>query len=351
MFIRNCWYAGAWSGELPEGGLVARRICDEPIVFLRTNDGIAALEDRCRHRGLPLSLGSVQGDTVQCRYHGLRFARDGACVRIPGQSRIPPAAAVRAYPVVEQDALVWVWTGDPESANNAPPPRFPWHIRPGWAWRPSLNTVGANFQLFNDNLLDLSHVGYVHSATLGGNVEDHSAAKLDVQRSADSVRVVRVMRNTVPGPFHVRAGGFTGRVDRYQIVEFTPGLIVIDSGMTEAGKLSPDCSVADGAFNLNKVGFNGLTPETEHSTHYFWSMAHAFGAGDAAAEDAVFDDIKRTFDEDVVILEAQYARRPDRTDAPAIDADFDVAGLQARRIVERRIAAERALAERALVLT
>jgi vanillate O-demethylase monooxygenase subunit len=149
------------------------------------------------------------------------------------------------------------------------------------------------------------------------------------------------MRNTIPGPFHIKAGGFQGKVDRYQLIDFTPGVVVIDSGMTEAGKLDADCSVAPGVFNLNKVGFNGITPETEHTTHYFWSMAHAVGAGDRAYEDAFFADMQKTFDEDEHILERQYARRRSLPDAAYIDVDFDTAGLQARRIIARRIDAER----------
>ncbi len=341
MFIRNNWYVGAWSSELEGGSIVARTICGEPIAFYRAGDTVAALEDRCCHRGLPLACGKVDGEILRCGYHGLEFDTSGACVRVPGQTRIPPGARVRSYPVVEQDGLVWVWPGDPERIDGAVPPSFHWHVTPGWAWRPEYKLVHANFVMLSDNLLDLTHVGFVHGSTLGGDTTDHAAARLDVTRSENRVRVARVMRDTIPGPFHVRAGGFTGRVDRYQLIDFTPGLVIIDSGMTEVGRLGADCSVAPGTFNLNKVGFNGLTPETEHTTHYFWSMTHTAGAGDPAAEDAFFADIKHTFDEDFEILDRQYARRRSLPEATYIDVDFDRAGLQARRILERRIAEER----------
>jgi phenylpropionate dioxygenase-like ring-hydroxylating dioxygenase large terminal subunit len=341
MYVLNTWYAGAWSAELAPGAVLARTICDQPVVFYRSGDAVVALEDRCCHRGLPLALGRVEGDRLRCGYHGLEFDALGECVRVPGQTRIPPGARVRSYPTVEQDGIVWIWTGDTTRVQGQLPHAFPWHVEPGWAWRPQHTLMQCNYMLLSDNLLDLTHVGFVHGATLGGDTGDHAAAKLAIKRTDDSVRVARVMRDTIPGPFHVRAGGFTGRVDRYQLIEFTPGVVVIDSGMTAAGKLGPDCSVEPGTFNLNKVGFNGLTPETEHTTHYFWSMAHMQGAGDPAAEDAFFDDIKRTFDEDVLVLEHQYARRRSLPNATYIDVDFDVAALQARRIIERRISAER----------
>ncbi len=340
MYVLNNWYVGAWSSELADGAIVPRTICELPIAFYRAGNEAVALEDRCCHRGLPLALGSVVGERLRCGYHGLEFESSGACVKVPGQNRIPPGARIRNYPVIERDGLVWVWPGDPSRIGAEEPPAFCWHVRAGWAWRPRHKLVRSNFLLLSDNLLDLTHVGFVHVSTLGGDTGDHAAAKLDVRRTEKGVRVTRVMRDTIPGPFHMRAGGFTGRVDRYQLIEFVPGLVTIDSGMTEAGKLGPDCSVEPGTFNLNKVGFNGLTPETEDTTHYFWSMTHTEGAGDAAAEDAFFADIERTFDEDFFILESQYARRKSSPGATYIDVDFDTAGLQARRIIERRIAAE-----------
>src|SRR5882757_4446416 len=88
MFIRNAWYIAAWADELGQKPL-ARRICNDPVVLFRDRDGRpAALVDRCCHRSAPLSLGEVVSDGIQCGYHGLTFDGSGACVAIPGQSRI-----------------------------------------------------------------------------------------------------------------------------------------------------------------------------------------------------------------------------------------------------------------------
>ena len=90
MFLRNYWYVAASGSEI--GRKPFRRIIlNEPVVFYRTEDGTpVALEDRCPHRRLPLSMGKlVEGDVLQCHYHGLRFDRTGACVRVPGQDMIP----------------------------------------------------------------------------------------------------------------------------------------------------------------------------------------------------------------------------------------------------------------------
>src|SRR5437868_1009177 len=103
QYLRNAWYAAAWEHELPSDKLLARRILNEPIVLYRTSDGgIAALADRCPHRFAPLHAGKiVDGDRVQCGYHGLEFDKSGACSRNPhGTGNIPARARVKSYPAV-----------------------------------------------------------------------------------------------------------------------------------------------------------------------------------------------------------------------------------------------------------
>jgi phenylpropionate dioxygenase-like ring-hydroxylating dioxygenase large terminal subunit len=106
MFVRNAWYIAAWSDEVAERPL-GRRILDEPIVLFRDSAGtVAALQDRCCHRGAPLSFGEVVPRGIQCGYHGLVFDTAGKCVMVPGDHKVPPGAQVKTYPVEERDALV-----------------------------------------------------------------------------------------------------------------------------------------------------------------------------------------------------------------------------------------------------
>jgi phenylpropionate dioxygenase-like ring-hydroxylating dioxygenase large terminal subunit len=84
MFLRNFWYVAAYGHEVTRNPL-GRVILGEPIVFFRKQDGTpVALEDRCAHRHLPLSMGRLVGDLLQCRYHGLCYDGTGQCVKIPG---------------------------------------------------------------------------------------------------------------------------------------------------------------------------------------------------------------------------------------------------------------------------
>jgi phenylpropionate dioxygenase-like ring-hydroxylating dioxygenase large terminal subunit len=85
-FLRESWYVAARAVEVTRQPL-ARTLLDEPVVLYRGEDGTAvALEDRCCHRHLPLSMGKLEGDRLRCGYHGLLFAPDGRCVEIPGQA-------------------------------------------------------------------------------------------------------------------------------------------------------------------------------------------------------------------------------------------------------------------------
>ena len=102
MFLKDCWYVAAEPQELV-GAPLARMIAGEPVVLYRREDGQpAALEDRCCHRRMPLSQGRVTGNDLECAYHGLAFAPDGRCARIPNQARIPPGARVKSYACVER---------------------------------------------------------------------------------------------------------------------------------------------------------------------------------------------------------------------------------------------------------
>jgi phenylpropionate dioxygenase-like ring-hydroxylating dioxygenase large terminal subunit len=108
VFVRNAWYVAAWADQLGEQ-VLARRICNDPVVLFRQKDGkVAALEDRCCHRAAPLQYGQVVRRGLQCGYHGLVFDGTGQCVHIPWQEQIPADARVRSYPVMEKDALIWI---------------------------------------------------------------------------------------------------------------------------------------------------------------------------------------------------------------------------------------------------
>src|SRR5439155_9010487 len=236
MLVRNCWYIAAWADEIGAEPL-ARRICGDPLVLFRDRENrAAALVDRCCHRAAPLHMGSIVEEGIQCGYHGLVFDGSGRCVAVPGQSRIPEDACVRSYPIVEKDQLVWVWMGEAAKADPSPIVDFPYHNDAAtWPNKHDVYPIKGNYMLMVDNLMDLTHLGYLHAKTVGGNPVAHVEAEMKTTRTAKGLKFVRWLRNSVPPPTYVKAAGFTGRVDRWQEFEFVaPSSVLQWTGATDA---------------------------------------------------------------------------------------------------------------------
>ncbi len=338
MFLRNCWYVAAYDREIGREPF-GRTLLNEPVVLYRQEDGTpVALEDRCCHRGLPLSLGRVEGNRVRCGYHGLVFDETGACVEVPGQSAIPPGANVKAYPVVERYRWIWIWMGDPALADAALIPDWWWADDPEWGYIPGrLLHIACDYELITDNLLDLTHLAYVHSATIGtGAITDFPVKS---ERLTDRVRMSRWVLDGPPPPTFREAGGFTGNVDRWQAVDtLAPCHSVVYAGCApvEAGIVGADFTgrVPDG---INIRALNAPTPETDTSTFYFYGHARDFRIDDEAWAATMYEQLLKTFLEDVDILEAQQRSLDGDPDAPLIDINVDAPGLAAREMLRQRI--------------
>ena len=86
-FLRNAWYMAAWGHEVGEA-LLRRRLLGDPVLLFRKTDGaVAAMVDRCPHRYAPLSMGTRDGDTITCGYHGLTFNAGGTCIGNWGRAK------------------------------------------------------------------------------------------------------------------------------------------------------------------------------------------------------------------------------------------------------------------------
>ena len=96
IFLKNCWYVAAWDHELIDGTKLARTLLEKPIVLYRGESGrVVAMDDRCCHRGAPLSMGRIEGDCIRCMYHGMKFDAERQVHPDPGPGH-DPAQARRA---------------------------------------------------------------------------------------------------------------------------------------------------------------------------------------------------------------------------------------------------------------
>ena len=337
MFLRNAWYVAAWDHEIGRA-LLPRTILNQNIVFFRTEDGaVAALEDRCCHRHAPLSVGKLVGSELQCGYHGLVYDRTGQCVRVPSQTLVPPGARVRAYPAVERHRWVWIWMGDPAAADTSLIPDMHWHDDP--AWRVAAGEyfhVKCHYQALIDIQLDQTHSKYVHPTSLAN--DGAITAPALVKRDGGRLHGGREMANSDPQPFMRRAANYPHpRADVWIKWTYTPpGAVTFDTGIAEPGT---GAFAGDRSRGITIFNSHGVTPETERSTHYFWSSSRNFRLDDAQT-DAVMAGIRDTFLEDVTMVEAQRRAIEAFPGAPSIDVSADAPTIQARKLLDQMIAEE-----------
>lgn len=304
---RNAWYMAGWDKDVPPGEVTAMSVLGERIVLARGDDGaVFAMEDRCPHRAAPLSLGKCEGGGIRCWYHGVRFAADGRAVEIPGQDTIPPALRVRTYPAVERHAAIWVWMGDPALADDATIVDFVGYRHPDWAMTPGRLDYAAPARLIHDNLLDLSHIAYVHAETFAGgsdaSAEGWLASTVTNITLPNGVAVERANCGMPPNPNSGLAAGETA--DLWNRYEFTvPGIFILTTDRYPAGTLDPaSMARCQGQSLLTTFTCQAVTPLTADTACYFF----AFGSPDPARQDFFADLGVRAFQEDKRMIEAQW---------------------------------------------
>lgn len=334
MWPKNCWYVAGFADEVGEG-FVARTFLNQAVLIWRdAQSNLVALEDRCAHRLVPLSTGKLVNGHIECGYHGLRFDGSGACVFAPGQPTLPKAANVKSFPVAEQHALLWIWLGLSELADENLIPDLHWMDSPDWDVSKGYHHFKCDYRLINDNLLDLSHETYIHKHTIGN---DSVADSPVVSKVVDGkiVRAHREMPDIEAPPFFAMAMGRQSQINRWQIaIYMAPGF-----NMTEAG-FHPVDTDRNSAFIHRPLHL--ITPETNHTSHYFWGVPRNFRLGDSEVTAKIKSAVSDTFDEDREILELQDKRlqAEGMPRIPQMAINVDVAPVQGRRLLAAMIKRE-----------
>lgn len=289
---RNGWYVAAFRNEIGDH-LLSRWILNQPVVMYRKADGTAvAVEGRCPHRHFPLGASKRVGDAIQCGYHGITFDAAGKCTFVPSQEKIPGVYTIRSYPLVERGLWVWIWPGDPAKADESLIPTLEEigleiegiYAKPFYA-----HDVDGRYQLLNDNLLDLSHLGYLHGTSIGTPDDAATPEQRDVNDRRISSR--RVMRNTPPTAAVKGKHAIVGLVDRVSGMEFYfPGFhagigeVRLPEGHERAGEL----------INFSRV-WHAVTPAKTFTTNYFFAM----GSTDRQGVDDMVEYLKPVLAEDM----------------------------------------------------
>lgn len=339
IFLRNAWYMAAWADEVTHGELFSRVLLNESILFYRLEDGsVAAISNCCPHRFAPLSMGTQCGNAVRCAYHGLEFDYTGACTHNPhGDGKIPAAARVKIYPAVERYLAIWVWMGNPALADP--------DLIPDYSFlsdaKPTARNTGylhstCNYQLLCDNIMDLSHVDFLHPATLGGGALSRVGGEVS-ELAGGRVSILWEAKNEVAPPaFGAHLPDPSAPADVWSSVVWSaPSLMHLSAGATTSG-----ASYADGVSSSN---LHIMTPESEFTTHYFFANTRSFLQDDAEFNqfiDKVLVGVFANEDKPMVEGQQQLMGTDEFWSLKPLLLPGDAGAIRARRALDRLIAQE-----------
>lgn len=339
--LKNCWYMLGWSTDLQPGALTTRAIAGIPMVAWRdAQNQPAVILDRCPHRFVPLSKGKcLDKGTIQCGYHGLEFNREGHCTHNPhGDGKIPRAAQVQAFPALERHGIIWIWLGATSPDESTIPNFSVLDPSVSHSARRYLH-VKANYTLETDNILDLSHIEFLHPSTLGSDTVKQ--AKHEVTQDGTTVYSKRFIQAEKLAPFLRTTFGIADDelADRWLDVRWNPPASMLLT-VTVAPTGKPRSSGR--TIHIPHI----FTPEKSDSSHYWYASCfvlsdHTDGA--AQAEKHVEGLTVPFSNEDLPMLEAQQQAigNQDFWALKPVLLPTDAAAVRARRVLDTLIQTEK----------
>jgi phenylpropionate dioxygenase-like ring-hydroxylating dioxygenase large terminal subunit len=337
-YPRNAWYVGAFANEVNRTPF-ERTLLGERILFYRTEAGApVAVDARCAHRRFPLAAGYLTGDDITCKYHGWQFDGSGACTTIPSQERVPAGCKIRSYPVVQIWNWVWVWTGDAALADPATIPDHNTQLKvtnPEWhAVIGGHSILKARNQLMVENLLDLSHLSFVHNQSIG--TASVAATPVEMETFPGGIVATRKMLDGEVPPSFRKLMNIEGPADRTTSSTFyAPGITLAGSAFSKPVTNGEKPHVY-GDFKVLHV----TTPETPTTSHYFWGWTRSFGIGDETLTENMTAMLYNVFMEDKVAIELQELAIVDGEERGDFSAAADAPALRGRHMLEAMMDAE-----------
>lgn len=333
--ILNCWYVAALASEVSRD-IISRRLLGTEVAMYRTLAGEpVAVRNRCPHRSFPLAKGKLEGDILQCGYHGMQFDPSGRCVNMPSLPITPSNASVRSFPMAERGPLVWIWMGEADKADEALIPDTHWLNDAHWKSVQGSYYMKSDYISMHENLLDQTHFPFLHPGAIG--TPEYARSKLDVRQEGEVIIIDRQLKNSPPPGVYGVPTGLTGKpVHRYSEARFaSPALHVAFAKIVDPSP--PAGAQSDYRFNITHI----FTPESHGAIHYWWFNSRDFKLDDQAADDYLYEASAKAYLEDVDALE--WILDVVTQDAqPQFDLNFapDKPGLLMRRVIHDRAARE-----------
>jgi phenylpropionate dioxygenase-like ring-hydroxylating dioxygenase large terminal subunit len=326
----KCWYVAATTEELGDDPL-SRRLLDRDVVLWRSADGqVMAFDDRCAHRGFPLSDGRVDGDRLVCGYHGCTYGPDGRCVQIPTQHAVPPGMRVRSYPILEESPFIWIWMGPPAASSGRRPPPTPWLTDTRWSTFTNAWLVKANYLMLHEHYLDFSYAPVVHRDDVPPGL-DRLPMFHDVEVTETSVSYTRLLPEVPLAKWEADATGLDPRrgYSRRESGVFASPAMHIQRWEIQA----------DGG-KYSNVRTHAITPETATSTHVFMQASRNYALERESVTTVLQAFVDELIRRDSTILEAAASRVGYDGWQSSVEFQADAAALRARHIVAVMLAKE-----------
>jgi vanillate O-demethylase monooxygenase subunit len=273
----------------------------------------------------------IEGNEIRCLYHGAKYNAKGELTEMPSVQSCPKVS-IRRYPVRVSGPVVWVWMGDLGAEDDALLPRTPWLESPDWGHVTGFCPAESNWLLLAENLMDLTHLAFLHNATL--NIPKTYAKVLPkIEKSGDMFTYYR-----------------ENPADHHRSPFFRPAL---SDQLEKAGYesksittfVSPALSYGGGSFLVKDTDLTEqpeyifrishfLTPETQNRTSYRYIFSRNYALADQALTEMIGDVVPRAFVEDRIAV-AKIQRMFETDKSPYRETIFqsDGPGVTMRRIV------------------
>ena len=335
-FVYEHWYMAGVGSEFTDKP-IAKTLLNRSLVFYRTESGdVKAMQNRCLHRSFPLSEGYREGDNLVCRYHGIRYTPDGEIARIPCQAQASNKK-LRTYPIREVGPLVFIWMGDPD--NVGPFPDFGHLADPNYRTLYDFIVLEGNYLLMAENLNDFTHFAYLHKDTFAFD-DTFMDLPLEIKNIDGRIWCNRIDRNSpiakgfVPPSYLQEAEG--KYVERHDGGMFlTPGIFLGNAPLFIGTEDDPNRRV------LNQRIAHYITPETETTSHYWWSVSTDYEQNNDMFFQMLKPRLDQGFNEDKwAVRHMQKLLDNDKIEFDEMVIAGDKAGLLYRRVMLDWVKAE-----------
>jgi phenylpropionate dioxygenase-like ring-hydroxylating dioxygenase large terminal subunit len=317
--VRKHWYVLAESHEVSKRP-VKRLLFGDPIVLFRDATGaVGALQDRCPHRNVPLSMGRIKNGNLECGYHGWQFNTRGECQAVPGlcgeatsANRYAPSHAVR-----EQEGYIWVY-GEANSEPINEPYRLPNLDGPGYTTvRRTVDFPGSLHQTI-ENALDVPHTAYLHKGLFRG-VGEPNEIQAVVTRTSDTVQAEFIGEprpGGIAGKILSPSGGVVSHFDRFLL----PSIAQIEYHIGDENHI---CTTSL------------CTPVDDFHTRIFAVITFRMRLPGWIIKPILNPIAMRIFRQDVVVLELQSQSIRHFGEERFTSTELDLLGAQILRLMRR----------------